>query len=106
MGPRRLMLMGGGTEISLHLFNLVFRLADRFLHTRLAVYGWAFYFGNVKEEIDLQTWTSVCIRCGAGQSSACLLENDLVRRRMLFRTYRCPGCGTTNLFFNDNHYHY
>lgn len=86
--PRKLYLLGGGTEISLHFFNALFRLVDRCLHTRLSVYGWAFYFGKIEGEIDCRTWTNVCIRCGSGHPRSSL------QGRL---TYRCPTCGARNL---------
>ncbi|HTS46389.1 MAG TPA: class I SAM-dependent methyltransferase, partial [Bryobacteraceae bacterium] len=45
--PRKLWLLGNGTEPSLRLINFLSRLSDRSLHTRLTVYGWALYFGNL-----------------------------------------------------------
>ena len=50
------MLIGGGTETSLRLLSYLFRLSDRFLHTRMSVYGWALYFGNVETPIDCRTF--------------------------------------------------
>jgi SAM-dependent methyltransferase len=43
--PRTLMLLGDGSEGVLRLWSIVSRLADRWLRTRLSVYGWALYFG-------------------------------------------------------------
>ena len=103
--PRRLWLLLGGTGPELLLFTFVFRLCDRFLGTRLSVYGWALYFGNVPADIDRTTWTNVCIRCGGGHSSAWLREQPkAIRRAGLFAVYRCPLCGTLNLFTDDRHY--
>ncbi len=102
--PRRLFLLGGGSEASLWILNYVWRLCDRFLGTRLSVYGWAFYFGNVEETIWPHVWTNVCIRCGSGSSSEWLLHEKAVTRRWLFPVYRCPGCGTMNVFTHDRHY--
>ncbi len=101
--PRRLLLVGGGTEWSLRLLNYGFRLADRFLHTRLSVYGWALYFGKVEPPIDCETWSNVCIRCGSGHASDWLRREGVVRGKIV-RTYRCPGCGTMNLFSEDRHF--
>ena len=86
--PRKLYLLGGGTEISLHLWNAVLRLCDRWLGTRLSVYGWAFYFGAVPKGLDLRTWTNVCIRCGSGHPREALAGRWI---------YRCPSCGARNL---------
>ena len=102
--PRRLWLIGGGTPASLLFINYSLRLADRFLHTRLSVYGWAFYFGNVATPIDCRTWSNVCIRCGSGHASDWLRQQNLVRRHFLAATYHCPVCGTTNLFTDDKYF--
>jgi SAM-dependent methyltransferase len=101
--PRRLILIGGGTQVSLRFLTYIFRLIDRFLRTRLSVYGWAFYFGSSETPIDTRTATNVCIRCGSGHPSDWLLQNRYVRHRFLLPTYRCPTCHTTNLFTNDPH---
>jgi SAM-dependent methyltransferase len=103
--PRRLLLLGGGTQFSLLLLNYILRLVDRFLGTRTSVYGWAFYFGNIREPIDCRTWTNVCIRCGSAFSSDWLLyDRKLVRQFAIFSVYRCPKCQTLNLLTNDNYY--
>jgi SAM-dependent methyltransferase len=100
-GPRRLFLVGGGTEISLHLFSYFSRLSDRLFGTRISVYGWALFFGALSVPVDTAVWTNVCIRCGSGASSAWLRDLNLVRKRFLLPVYRCPNCGTTNLFSED-----
>lgn len=101
--PRRLWLIGGGTPASLLLLTYFARLADRILHTRWSIYGWAMYFGTIAHPIDCRTWTNVCIRCGSGHAAEWLCAQNRVRRRLLFPTYRCPGCGATNLFTADGH---
>ena len=103
-GPRRLLVVGNGSELSLHLFTYFARLSDRLFGTRLSVYGWALYFGSFAVPIDIDTWTNVCIRCGSGAQSEWLRELKLVRRRFFLRVYRCPACGTTNLFSEDRNY--
>jgi SAM-dependent methyltransferase len=103
-GPRRLLLVGGGTEISLYLYNYFAHLSDRLFGTRLSVYGWALYFGSFPVAIDTDIWTNVCIRCGSGAQSEWLRHVKLVRRRFFLPVYRCPSCGTTNLFTEDRHY--
>jgi SAM-dependent methyltransferase len=102
--PRRLLLAGNGTEISLHLFTYFARLSDRFFGTRLGVYGWALYFGSFAVPVEPDVWTNVCIRCGSGAQSEWLRHVKLVRRRFFLPVYRCPSCGATNLFFEDRHY--
>ncbi len=103
-GPRRLLLVGGGTEISLHLFSYFSRLSDRLFGTRLSIYGWALYFGSFAVRVEAEAWTNVCIRCGSGSQSEWLRHLNLVRKRFLLPVYRCPNCGTTNLFSEDRLY--
>ena len=104
--PRRVWFLGGGTQVSLLLFSYFARMSDRFLGTRLSVYGWALYFGNIDAPIDCETRTDACLRCGSGHPSNWLLhDRKLVRRVLWFlRTYRCPDCGTLNLFTDDRRY--
>ena len=100
--PRRLILIGGGTEYSLRFLTYAFRLWDRLFRTRFSVYGWALYFGRREPAIDTRTATNVCIRCGSGHASAWLLsDRGRVRRRLLLRTYACPNCGAKNIFTED-----
>jgi len=103
--PRRLLLLGGGAEISLVLLTYAFRLLDRAFSTRLSVYGWAFYFGNIAVPDNLRAWTNVCVYCGAGHPSDWLLHDlKVVRRNFLLSRYGCPACGTLNLFTDDSRY--
>lgn len=100
--PRKLWPLGNGTEPSLRLINCVSRFSDRFLRTRLTVYGWALYFGNINAHIDAHAWINVCIRCGSGHPSAWLSSQPgLLRSRWFFRVYSCPNCGTWNFFGSD-----
>lgn len=102
--PKRLLLVGNGTEISLHLFTWFARLSDRLFGTRLGVYGWALYFGTFTVPIETAVWSNVCIRCGSGAQSEWLRYMKLVRRRFFLEVYRCPSCGTTNVLSEDRHY--
>lgn len=72
--PRRILLFGNGREGPLRALTFLLRLADRCFGTRLAVYGWAFYFGNVGESVENSTATNVCARCGASSGSHWLVE--------------------------------
>ena len=102
--PRRLLLVGNGTEISLHLFTFFSRISDRLFGTRFSIYGWALYFGSFTVPIDTEIWANVCIRCGSGAQSAWLQHMKLVRRRAFLPVYRCPACGTTNLYWEDRQF--
>ncbi|HYL35657.1 MAG TPA: methyltransferase domain-containing protein [Bryobacteraceae bacterium] len=100
--PRRLWIFGHGNATFLGLLTYLLRGLDRLLGTRASVYGWAFYFGNVQEEIETAPWSNVCVGCGTGHSEASLLVNKRVWRRFLvFRSYLCPICGGWNLFTRD-----
>ncbi len=80
-------------EWTLRWATRLLRGMDRRFGTRLAIYGWAFYFGGVAEEVDERPWTNVCVRCGSGHPSAHLA----VRRGR----FRCPECGAENFFTDD-----
>lgn len=101
--PRRAWLLGGGFELPLAICTFGFRLIDRFLGTRLSVYGWCLILtrGNVSEPpIDMQrVITNVCIRCGAGHSHHSL--NEHLNRFLLFDYYHCPFCSALNLATKD-----
>src|SRR5579863_2923950 len=99
--PKRLLLAGNGTEISLHLFTYFARLSDRLFGTRLSVYGWALYFGRFPVPVDTDVWSNVCIRCGSGAQSDWLRHVGAVRKRFFVPVYRCQSCGATNLFSED-----
>ena len=102
--PKRYLLVGRGTEISLHLFTWFARLSDRLCGTRLGVYGWALYFGTFPVPVDTEVWSNVCVRCGSGAQSEWLRRMHLVRRRLFLEIYSCPSCGATNLLSEDRHF--
>ncbi len=94
--PKRLFLLGGGTDTSLLLYSWLSRRMDRWFGFRTSIYGWAFYFGHVKMPIDTATHRNVCILCGSGFSARFL---DL--RGYLLPLYKCPECGANNVFSLD-----
>ena len=97
--PRKLLLFGNGREGVLVFLTTILRLCDRLVGTRLSLYGWALYFGELKSPIDREAWTNVCVRCGSGHPSAGLLAAGRVERRYLWLPfYNCPSCGAPNLF--------
>ena len=101
--PRKLMLLGGGREWVLVLWNALFRTLDRLLGTRTAVYGWALYSGKVPVPVDTVGWVNACARCGSGHSLRRLSEEGRVRRVLgLVPAYHCPDCGARNLFFRGD----
>ncbi len=83
---KKLLLLGGGSETLLRYFTYFARLSDKHLHTRLSVYGWAYYFGAYTPP-DEPPRTNVCIRCGAGHAAESLTT----------ARYRCMQCGTLNI---------
>ncbi|HLI85448.1 MAG TPA: class I SAM-dependent methyltransferase [Bryobacteraceae bacterium] len=95
--PRRLLLLGGGFEMSLTVYVWLSRRLDALFHLRTGIYGWALYFGNVPEPPATEACPNVCIRCGSG-TPASLLKPESPRRILWFSTYRCPSCGTLNPF--------
>ncbi len=100
--PRRLWLLGNGNPKFLAALSYVLRRLDRLVRTRTSMYGWAFYFGEIREEIEITEWTNVCWSCGAAHSESSLTVNGKVRRRMLLPDYyECPNCGQRNLFTPD-----
>ena len=90
--PRKIALFGFGNEYFLAVFLHLLRCMDRVLRTRLSVYGWSFYFGNVDRPAQGAPWPNVCVRCGAG-SPVEYLRAAGARRG----SYRCPACGGFNL---------
>jgi SAM-dependent methyltransferase len=97
--PRRLWLLANGNPRFIAALTYGLRIVDRLFPTRFSVYGWAFYFGNVPEQIETTPWTNVCIECGAGHSVSSLIVNDRVRRHLFgFKSYHCPDCGAWNPF--------
>ena len=99
--PGKLILFCNGREGYLRALTFILRRADRLVHTRTSVYGWSFYFGDLRVP-DLTTWTNVCVACGSGHPSAGLLQSGRVsRRRILPSIYACPHCGTRNFFTDD-----
>lgn len=99
--PRRLWLFGNGNIWFLIFLNYGLRLCDRLLSTRLSVYGWAFYFGRIEEQVDTVPWTNVCARCGSGASEASLRANGRVRDWTWPRSYACPQCTSWNVLTPD-----
>lgn len=100
--PRRLWLFGNGNMTAIAVLSYTFRVLDRCFGSRLGIYGWAFYFGNVGEGIESNLWTNVCVGCGVARSSADLTLNRRVRRHcMCLRSYVCEDCGAWNLFTRD-----
>ena len=100
--PKRLLLLGGGTQASLMIATYALRLADRTFKTRYSVYGWAIYLGEPLARLASAGRTNVCIRCGDGHPSHWLTQKNLVKKLfLLLRSYRCPSCGTLNLFTDD-----
>ncbi|HEY3741926.1 MAG TPA: class I SAM-dependent methyltransferase [Bryobacteraceae bacterium] len=100
--PRRLLILGAGYEWSLFLYIWLSRKIDRWLNTRTAIYGWAFYFGRFESPVDTTPWPNMCIRCGRGASASFLASQSLISRRWWGpNTFRCAHCGATNPFVDD-----
>jgi SAM-dependent methyltransferase len=102
---KRQMLLPAIWEPVLSALIAILRVVDRWFHTRTSVYGWAFYFGSVSEPVDPTPRTNVCVRCGQAHASEWLEQLNLVRKRWIWlRSYRCPDCGATNLYADDQEF--
>ncbi len=91
---RRLWLLLGAPAGALRWAVWLFRIIDRRLGTRLAVYGWSFYFGSIAPQMEETPWLNVCIRCGAGHPAASLNPSG----PRWAPSYRCPECGERNRY--------
>ncbi|MCC6585218.1 MAG: class I SAM-dependent methyltransferase [Bryobacterales bacterium] len=102
--PKRLLMLGGGHEMTLFAFVWLSRRLDSLLGTRLSVLGWAFYFGNISAvDVDTTGWPNVCVRCGSGFPERYILCEGHCRRQPFrryfgFALYSCPLCGALNPF--------
>jgi SAM-dependent methyltransferase len=101
--PKRMILFFWGSEKFLVVFNAFLRLYDRWFRGRASVYGWALYFGNLREPIMHEASVNVCVQCGQGHPSNWLKSLSAVRGYPL-RFYRCPTCSTFNFFVRDEWY--
>ena len=88
----KLWLFAGGSETFVRGFGYRLRRLDAWLGTRLAIYGWALYFGRGLE-VEPGAWSNVCVRCGAGRPAKTILPKS--------GRYRCPACGAPNRFTPD-----
>ena len=86
--PRRIALFACGNEIFLAICNAILRRIDRRCGTRLAIYGWAFYFGAVTPDCVEGPFPNVCVRCGSGVPLEYLRQAGSVRRY----AWKCPFC--------------
>jgi SAM-dependent methyltransferase len=86
----RWLALGAGSETLLKWWSRLAGAADRRFGTRLSVYGWAMYFGNLAVPVDTRPWRNVCVRCGAGHP-----DDSLTVRRS---RWACPACGAVNFF--------
>lgn len=95
--PRRLLLVCNGNRGFLRALSYVTRVLDRVFRTRLSRYGWAMYFGAIREPIDTAVRTNVCGVCGGAAPAGWLTRHGCVRRW----TSTCPICGAPNFFTPD-----
>jgi SAM-dependent methyltransferase len=102
-GSRRIPLSRLPEPMLLCLTALL-RTVDRGFGTRLSVYGWALYFGNLKQRVDPTVRPNICVRCGQAHPADWLLRTGAAqRRRWLLSRYKCPACGAGNFFTPDQH---
>jgi len=96
--PRKIALFAFGNERFLAVLLWLLRRMDRAFGTRLAIYGWAFYFGSAEPPKELDLLSNVCVRCGAAHSADYLRAQATGWRKVLGNeSYRCPACGGFNL---------
>jgi len=102
--PRKLLLIGGGHESVLRFATIILKYLDRTFHWRTSIYGWAYYFGELRG-VDCASRSNVCVKCGSGAASAWLEATGRVKRRR-FRApiYACPVCETVNFFTEDQYW--
>lgn len=93
--PRKIALFAFGNERFLATLMHLLRLFDGLFGTRLSVYGWSFYFGNIELPPRGDAWWNVCVRCGSGSAVAYLRAAGVVRGK----SYRCPQCGGFNWLY-------
>jgi len=99
---RKMWLFARGDERFVVFLNWLTRTADRWIGTRLSIYGWAFYFGEIGEPLVEGAWRNACAQCGSGHPSDQLEAAGAVERGWFgVRMYRCPGCGARNAFVRD-----
>lgn len=96
--PRKIALFAFGDERFLAVLLWLLRRIDRTFATRLAIYGWAFYFGSAEAPEQCAMLPNVCVRCGAAHSLDYLRAYASGwRKRLGIESYRCPACGGLNL---------
>jgi SAM-dependent methyltransferase len=93
--PRKIALFAFGNERFLAFLVHALRCADGLFGTRLSVYGWSFYFGNIVRPESEGFWRNVCVRCGSGAAVSYLRRAGVVHGR----SYHCPSCGGFNLLY-------
>jgi SAM-dependent methyltransferase len=91
--PRRMWLILNGNTTVIVTLSYILHIVDKLFRTRLSVYGWALYFGTVREPVDPEPAMNVCVRCGTGCHKSFLQEKNLVR----LKCWYCPNCGQWNL---------
>ncbi|HYW47098.1 MAG TPA: class I SAM-dependent methyltransferase [Bryobacteraceae bacterium] len=101
--PRKIALFANGNEDFLAALTWFLRLLDRTFGSRLSVYGWSFYFGNIDLPKVLEPWINVCVRCGSGISEDYLRKVGAVGPIPgVWDRYLCPICGGRNRFTRVN----
>jgi SAM-dependent methyltransferase len=81
----------GGAQRMLYIGT---RLLDRWLHTELSVYGWAFFFEKPSGQPAMEQpgFVNVCLYCGTGQPAASA-------PRAGWLSCRCQNCSMTYPYF-------
>ena len=99
--PRKIALFACGNERFLALLLHFLRTSDRMFGTRLSIYGWSFYFGNVDLPEHGDAWPNVCVRCGSGSPVEYIRQNCTTGKSLLStKTYHCGTCGACNFLYD------
>lgn len=79
--------------------NLVPRLFDKLLATRISQYGWGFVFARGIVSLQpLPCYFNVCWKCGSGHPAKGLKASGLVKSAFGLGLFSCPGCHAKNVF--------
>jgi SAM-dependent methyltransferase len=99
--PKKLLLLGWGSEWSLFLYLWLSRRLDRLTGFRTSVYGWGMYFGYLDSKPDTKAWLNVCLRCGRGCPASDIHRLTGRFSRLIGQLYKCSACGAINPFVED-----
>ena len=111
LGPRsrrgrwqwKLLLFLGASHWMVAVLAGLLRSLDSRFGSRLSVYGWEYYFGPAKLELDLESArTNVCSNCGSSELESTLVRSGRLRRHWTgIPLFQCRCCGARNVGTKD-----